>query len=84
MKVPEVKIYQFGSSLSSETPNDLDILIIYRISNLAEIDQIIRFKMELKLNIETLLSIPVDVILLSEKEVLQTHYLDKIVSQRVF
>jgi hypothetical protein len=84
MKVPEVKIYQFGSSLHSETPNDLDILIIYGTFSLNEIDRVIFFKNKLKSDIETSLLIPVDIILLSEKEALQTHYLTRIKCQRVF
>jgi len=84
MKVPEVKIYQFGSSLSSEAPNDLDILIIYRLSNLNEIDEVIHFKNNIQLKMEAVLLIPVDMVLLSESEALQLHYLDKITYHRIF
>lgn len=84
MKVSTVKIYQFGSSLSSDIPNDLDILIIYKLLNLDGIKEVINFKNDIKLKMETALFIPVDIILLSESEALQLHYLDKITYQRIF
>ncbi|WP_133296351.1 hypothetical protein [Listeria kieliensis] len=82
--MPEIKIYQFGSSLCSDTPNDLDILIIYKFLDLNEIDEVIRFKNEIKLKIETALLIPVDVVLLSEDEAVHLQYLEKVVFQRIF
>lgn len=84
MQVPRVKIYQFGSSLSSDVPNDLDILIIYKILNLNEIEDVIIFKNNLKKKIEKTLLIPLDIILLSESEALQLNYLNKITYQRIF
>lgn len=84
MTVPEVKIYQFGSSLYSDTPNDFDILIIYKISNIDEIAKVIQLKNEIKLKMKATLLIPIDIILLSETEAMQLNYLDKINYQRIF
>lgn len=84
MKGLEVKIYQFGSSLCSDEPNDLDILIIYRLSKFDKIYEVIYLKNNIKLKMEAIFLIPVDIILLSESEAFQLHYLDKITYRRIF
>lgn len=80
----EVKIYQFGSSLYSTAPNDIDILIIYTNTSLLKIHQIITFRHLLTHTLEALLKIPIDTILLSEQEAFQMSYLKKINHYRIF
>ncbi len=78
-----LKIYQFGSSLNSNYPNDIDILIIYRNRTYEEIINLIEFKKNLKIRIEKLLEIPIDIILLSTTEEKELSYLSQINYTRI-
>lgn len=69
-----VRIFQFGSSLYSENPNDIDILIIYANDNSLNISSIISIKHFLKEKLEIIYNLPVDIIMLSESELSQLTY----------
>ncbi len=69
-----VRIFQFGSSLFSENPNDIDILIIYTNNKLLNFTSIITMKRFLKEKLEIIYNLPVDIIMLSESELSQLAY----------
>lgn len=69
-----VRIFQFGSSLISENPNDIDVLIIYATDKSLNISNIISIKHFLKEKLEKIYNLPVDIITLSESELSQLTY----------
>ena len=70
------KIYVFGSILISNKPsNDIDLLFVYKGRSLRDIstekNYIVSF-------LQSLFGMPIDITILSEKELQQTAFLDKI------
>ncbi|WP_354005226.1 nucleotidyltransferase domain-containing protein [Oceanobacillus oncorhynchi] len=78
MEFDEISIYQFGSSLNTQTPNDIDLLIVYRNRSYKEIIKLIRLRRTLRIQLQRILGIPIDIVLLSNKEERQLLYLDQI------
>ncbi len=78
MEFDEISIYQFGSSLNIQTPNDIDLLIVYRNRSYKEIIKLFRLRRTLRLQLQKILEIPIDIVLLSNKEERQLLYLDQI------
>lgn len=79
-----VDVYQFGSSLYSEIPNDIDVLIVYDDKSRNEILKLICFRKDLKFRLEELLGLPGDIILLSSSEEAQLCYLEQIDYKKIF
>ena len=69
-----VRIFQFGSSLFSENPNDIVVLLIYANDKSLNISNIISIKHFLKEKLEIIYNLPVDIIMLSESELSQLTY----------
>ncbi|WP_147515320.1 hypothetical protein [Massilibacterium senegalense] len=78
MEFDEISIYQFGSSLNIQTPNDIDLLIVYRNRSYKEILKLIKLRRTLRIQLQKILGIPIDIVLLSNKEERQLLYLDQI------
>lgn len=68
------EVYLFGSFISREYPNDIDILIVYR-NSASNINTVID---ELAIELETITNLPVDFTLLSENEMAETLFLNKL------
>lgn len=79
-----VDVYQFGSSLNSEIPNDIDVLIVYKDKSRNEILRLICLRKYLKFRLEEVLGLPVDIILLSSSEEAQLCYLEQIDYKKIF
>ena len=74
-------VYIFGSVFTSENPNDLDILLVYKkkkIMQLLEEVEILKSKLCAKVN-----NIELDLLLLNEEELKQTQFLSKIFFEKV-
>ena len=68
------KVYLFGSCLNNDYPNDIDILLIYdKYSRDIESQ-----KMIIELCLNSILRLPVDMTIMSKKELEQTKFLEKI------
>jgi predicted nucleotidyltransferase len=74
-------VYLFGSSLSSVTPKDIDILIVYNDLGKNRIRLIIKFKSLVSMRIKDEVNKNVDIVLLNLEEYAETGYklLNKIV-----
>jgi len=69
------EVYLFGSSLGNrQHPNDIDLLLVYKKYS----TQIQNEKNNIILYLESLLKIPVDITILSEKELKQTNFLERL------
>lgn len=74
---PGIKIYLFGSVLTSATPRDLDLVIIYDASQI-DVAKAIVIRQKLREHIRKMVGIPTDIVLLSTGEVEQTRFLTRI------
>lgn len=81
MEFDEISIYQFDSSLNTQTPNDINLLIVYKNRSYKEIIKLIRLKRTLRIQLQNILGIPIYIVLLSNKEERQLLYLDQINSR---
>lgn len=63
----DVDIFLFGSILYTNSPNDIDILILYPIST-SYIDKIFELRDNIKMILEKELSIDIDILILSYEE----------------
>ena len=69
------EVYLFGSSLNNtQYPNDIDLLLVYKIYS----ERIQYEKENVILLLEKLLRIPIDITILSEKELKPTNFLEKL------
>lgn len=84
MEFDKINIYQFGSSLKTQNPNDIDLLIIYRNKSYKELIKLIQFRKTLRIQLQKTLGIPIDIILLSDKEERQLLYLNQITYSKIF
>lgn len=71
------KVYIFGSSINNEHPNDIDLLLIYEDYK----DVLQNEKNYISLFLEKLLKLPIDITILSEKELKETRFLEKLASR---
>lgn len=71
------KVYIFGSSINKEHPNDIDLLLVYE--DYGEVIQ--NEKNAILLFLEKLLKLPIDITILSERELTETRFLEKLVSK---
>jgi len=68
------KVYIFGSIISNKHPNDIDLLLIYEsYSEIIQTD-----KNTISIFLEKLSKLPIDITILSEEELTETKFLDKI------
>lgn len=68
------KAYLFGSSLNNECPNDVDILLVYdKYSRDIE-----NKKNAIELFLHNILKLPIDITMLSNQELEQTKFLQKV------
>ena len=68
------KVYIFGSALHGKYPNDIDLLLIYKsYSNVIQEEKNI-----ISLFFEELLGLPIDITILSEEELEETKFLEKL------
>jgi predicted nucleotidyltransferase len=68
-------VYIFGSSISNNKhPNDIDVLLVYSIYS----DEIQNEKRIISLILEKLFNLPIDITILSEKELEETKFLEKL------
>ena len=70
------KVYIFGSSINNEHPNDIDLLLIYKDYK----DILQNEKNDISLFLEKLLKLPIDITILSERELKETRFLEKLAS----
>lgn len=63
-----IRVYLFGSCLSSDHPGDIDILIVYD-NSIVSIDSALRVRSDLYTLLSQVVNIPCDICLLSEDEV---------------
>ena len=68
------KVYIFGSSINNKHPNDIDLLLIYKDYK----DILQNKKNHISLFLEKLLKLPIDITMLSEKELEETRFLEKL------
>ena len=68
------KVYIFGSSLNDESPNDIDLLLIYKSYS----KNIQNEKNMISLFFEKEFLLPIDITILSEKELQETKFLKKL------
>lgn len=69
-----IDVYQFGSSLYSDTPEDIDIAIIYN-KQYVSIDRAIQYRTNLVNQFSSKNNIEIDTILLSVEEEEETDFL---------
>lgn len=74
---PGIDLYLFGSLLTSETPQDVDLVIVYDAAQI-DIDKAIVLRRQLRNAIHELWRIPADILLLSTGEMEQTQFLNRI------
>lgn len=70
-----MRIFLFGSAMSSETPHDIDILITYAGAEPPQ--AALQFRREFKSRLEKYVSLPLHIILLSESEEIQTQFISR-------
>jgi len=73
-----IKVYIFGSSINNKHPNDIDLLLIYE--DYKDILLLQNEKNDISLFLEKLLKLPVDITMLSERELEETRFLEKLAS----
>lgn len=73
---PFVQVYLFGSGLVSETPTDVDILLVYERANIRRV-RTASSKIR-KTLFSALSGLDVDFTTLSESELTETQFLDKV------
>lgn len=79
---PFTAIYLFGSTLWSDYPNDVDLLLVY--SEETNIDVIGRERDRIRKQLcDSLGGLPVDCLLMSTDEMQQTKFLERVTYQQV-
>ena len=73
------KVYLFGSCLKNEYPNDIDILLIYDKYSRDIENQ----KMIIEFCLNSILRLPIDMTIMSQQELEQTKFLEKIQSKYI-
>lgn len=81
LEINDVSVYQFGSFLTGNEFNDIDLLIIY--ANYKDINKIIFFRKKLKEKIAEKFYLSADIILLSIDEENQLDYLKQVESMKI-
>src|SRR4051812_37747076 len=76
------KIFLFGSSLTTETPNDIDILITYDKQQI-DIGRALEIRKAIQKEIFDLTGIPGEILLLSLEENRETEFTKNIRTQRL-
>ena len=71
------KVYIFGSSINNKNPNDIDLLLIYKDYK----DILQNEKNNISIFLGTLLKLPIDITMLSEREFEETRFLEKLDSR---
>ena len=69
-----IKVYIFGSSINNKHPNDIDLLLIYQDYK----DVLQNEKNDISKFLEKLLKLPIDITMLSERELKDTEFLEKL------
>jgi hypothetical protein len=80
--VPGIEAHIFGSTLTSEKPQDIDLLLIYDLAKLT-VNQAIDVRNRACDALLQVTDIPADIVLLSTKEAEETQFLKKIHSVRI-
>lgn len=76
-----MEVYLFGSALSSESPNDIDLVLVYRIK---DEESATGRKAELTERLgQVFPDLPIDLTILSEEELAGTRFLDAVCSRRI-
>lgn len=73
----ETEIWLFGSARASETPRDIDVLIVYD-ATVVPIAQAIELRERLAKLIAAQAKVPADIVLLSRHEVAETQFIKRI------
>ena len=76
-------MFAFGSVLTSDTPHDVDLLLIFDAMQIT-INEAIELRKRLRDAIQTKIDLPADITLLSVKEAGQTQFLQKIDAVQLF
>lgn len=74
---PGIELYLFGSLLTSESPEDVDLVVVYD-SSIIDIDKAIAIRRHLRNAIMKFARMPADIVLLSVHEAEQTQFLNRI------
>lgn len=70
-----IKIYLFGSSLTKESPSDIDLLIVYNDETF-NINSILEFRIWVKEQLANALNMDIDILLLSDKEISTNSFIE--------
>lgn len=70
-----MRIFLFGSAMSSETPHDIDLLITYAATE--DPQAAVQFRKKLRSRLGKYVPLPLHIILLSESEEAQTQFISR-------
>lgn len=76
------EVWIFGSALSSPSPEDVDLLVIYDPESMNH-DDANKLRDELARAVEATSNLPADIRLLSQREARQTAFLDRVDAIRI-
>ena len=74
-RVADKRLFLFGSSLYSESPNDLDLLVVYEVS--MPVIEALEFRSKLIGKLRRHISLPIHVVLLSADEEREIGFISK-------
>lgn len=74
-KAANKRLFLFGSSLFSESPRDLDLLIVYEAS--VSVTQALKFRSKVIAKLRKYISLPIHVVLLSHDEERETGFVSR-------
>lgn len=74
---PGIELYLFGSLLTSESSEDVDLVVVYDTS-LIDIEKAIAIRRHLRSAIKKVAGMPADIVLLNVHEAEQTQFLNRV------
>lgn len=84
LKVQRISVYVYGSMIYHKNPKDIDILVVYDPISPDNIYEIISFRKMLEYKFSKISSIPLDIVLLSNKEEAKINYLSSIEFEKIY
>lgn len=77
------QFYLFGSFLDSDSPKDLDLLILHKKSNESTSYSVINFKKELEYNFKKKCTLQLDIVVLNFEEEREMEFLKQVKNQKI-
>ena len=77
-----IEVWVFGSACSSDTPRDIDLLVIYDEPDIS-VEAAIDIKTRLREALGAITVIPADIRLLNRREAAQTSFLTRVAAERL-